>query len=65
MYVGLWHPDDMSAFLMTCWWRHVRNIPLEIDEQVDYYKEYYKEYWIEALGVDGVTKAIKESRESA
>lgn len=57
---GLWHPDDMSGFLMTCWWRYVNDCDLNIEEQISFYDE----YWINMLGPEGVKDAIREFRES-
>ncbi len=39
---GLYHPDDMSGFLLTCWHRYQNNKPLLKDKQVLFYKTYWK-----------------------
>jgi len=57
---GLWHPDDMSGFLMICWYRYTNDLPLQIEEQIIFYDQ----YWVNALGPDGVENSIKEFRES-
>lgn len=40
--LGLAHPDDMSSVVLKCFWRHLNNKPLKVDEQVKYYQEYWK-----------------------
>jgi hypothetical protein len=39
---GLQHPDDMSSVVLKCFWRHLNNKPLKVEEQVKYYQEYWK-----------------------
>lgn len=39
--LGLHHADDMSGLILTSFYRHLKNIPLDIQKQVNYYKEYW------------------------
>jgi hypothetical protein len=40
--LGLRHPDDMSAVILTCFWRELQGKPLELEAQVAKYKEYWR-----------------------
>jgi hypothetical protein len=40
--LGLRHPDDMSAVILTCFWRELHGKPLELEAQVAKYKEYWR-----------------------
>ncbi len=40
--IGLFHPDDMSSVIINCFWRHIRNMPLELESQIQYYQNYWK-----------------------
>lgn len=41
--LGIEHPDDMSAIVLTSYWRHLHNQPLLVDEQVAGYRSYWKD----------------------
>jgi hypothetical protein len=40
--LGLSHPDDMSAVILTSFWRQLHGKPIEIEAQVAKYKEYWR-----------------------
>jgi hypothetical protein len=40
--LGLRHPDDMSAVILTSFWRRLHGQPLELDAQVAWYREYWR-----------------------
>jgi hypothetical protein len=40
--LGIWHPDDMSGIILKSFYRHLKNLPLQLDEQVKYYKEFWE-----------------------
>lgn len=40
--LGLWHADDMSGVILTSFYRHLNNLPLDIEGQVKYYLDYWK-----------------------
>lgn len=35
------HADDMSGIILTSYYRYLKNIDLNLDEQIDFYIEYY------------------------
>lgn len=37
--IGINHPDDMSSIIITSFWRHLNNFPLNLDTQIQYYKD--------------------------
>jgi len=39
--IGLVHPDDMSGLILTTFWRHLHNKPLEVEKEIARYKEYW------------------------
>lgn len=39
--LGLHHPDDMSGLILTTFWRHLNERPLEIDKEVAHYQAYW------------------------
>jgi hypothetical protein len=40
---GARHMDDMSAIVLTSYWRHLNSIPLRANEQVECYTNWWKE----------------------
>ncbi len=40
--LGLHHPDDMSGVVLTSFWRHMNDTPLDIEGQVKRYVDYWK-----------------------
>ena len=40
--LGIDHPNDMSAIILTSLHRKLNNIPIDIEEQVNYFKDYWK-----------------------
>jgi len=40
--IGVQHPDDMSAIILTSFHRHLNGKDLRLDEQVKYYQEYWE-----------------------
>lgn len=40
--IGVHHPDDMSGIILTSFWRHLNNRPIQLEEQTKYYQEYWK-----------------------
>jgi hypothetical protein len=41
--IGIFHPDDMSGLILTTFWRHLHNKPLEVENEVARYKEYWEQ----------------------
>lgn len=41
--LGITHPDDMSGIVLTSFWRHLNNRPIELEAQIVYYKAYWEE----------------------
>lgn len=39
--MGIFHPDDMSAIILTSYHRHLNNKDVKLDEQ----REYFARYW--------------------
>lgn len=39
--IGLWHADDMSSVILDSFWRHLHDVPLDIEEQVEKYQVYW------------------------
>jgi hypothetical protein len=39
--LGIYHPDDMSAIILTCYLRHQQGKPYELNKQVRFYQEYW------------------------
>jgi hypothetical protein len=42
--MGLWHPDDMSSFIITSYYRKKNNQELDLEGQIKLFKEFWKEY---------------------
>ena len=40
---GIFHPDDMSGIILTCYYRQLQNQDWELDEQIKSYQNYWKE----------------------
>ena len=40
---GIFHTDDMSAIILTSFWREVNGEPIKLDEQIKSYQDYWKE----------------------
>jgi hypothetical protein len=40
--LGLEHADDMSAVILTSFWRHLHGIPLDVEGQVSHYQRYWR-----------------------
>lgn len=38
---GVRHPDDMSGIILTSFWRHLNNRPIDLCGQVKYYRDYW------------------------
>ena len=39
--IGIYHPDDMSGMILTSFWRHLNNQPLELEKQAKHYLDYW------------------------
>lgn len=39
---GLSHPDDMSGVILTSFWRHLNDQPIELEQQIKTYQDYWK-----------------------
>ena len=39
--LGIYHADDMSGIIIESFWHHLRNEPLEIEQQVQFYKDFW------------------------
>jgi len=55
--LGLWHADDMSGIILTCFYRELKGIPWEVGNQITYYQEYWA-----ALGLDENGNKIDEDQ---
>ncbi|MGE0773315.1 MAG: DUF6794 domain-containing protein [Cyclobacteriaceae bacterium] len=40
--IGLFHPDDMSSVILTCYYRELTGRAWELDEQIKYYRDYWQ-----------------------
>lgn len=40
---GIQHADDMSGIILTSYWRHLNNVPIELDAQIAYYRDYWRD----------------------
>ncbi|TVR31510.1 MAG: hypothetical protein EA390_06395 [Balneolaceae bacterium] len=40
--LGIYHPDDISGIIITSYWRHLNNLPLELDAQIKYYQDFWE-----------------------
>lgn len=40
--LGIYHPDDMSGIILTSFYRHIRNLDYDLDNQIKYYQDYWK-----------------------
>lgn len=40
--MGVYHPDDMSSIILTCFWRHLRGQPIRLEEQAQVSIEYWR-----------------------
>jgi hypothetical protein len=40
--LGIYHADDMSGIIIESFWHHLRNEPLDLDNQVKYYQDFWK-----------------------
>jgi hypothetical protein len=57
----IWHPDDMSGIILTSYWRHLHNRPIELDAQVKYYVDYWKyQTWPDTLKCSICGKRLKD-----
>jgi len=43
---GITHADDMSGIIITSYWRHLHNKPIDLDSQINSYKE----FWLKTIG---------------
>lgn len=41
---GIRHPDDMSAIILTSYWRHLNGRPIELESQIRYYQRYWQDH---------------------
>jgi hypothetical protein len=39
--IGIYHPDDMSAIILTSLHRHLNNKLINLEEQVKFYQDYW------------------------
>jgi hypothetical protein len=39
---GIEHADDMSGIILTSFWRHLNDKPINLEEQIKYYQDYWK-----------------------
>jgi len=42
--LGLWHPDDMSTFILRSFHRLLNNKELDLNKQIDVFIEHWKEH---------------------
>jgi hypothetical protein len=41
---GIFHPDDMSGIILTCYYRHIHEQDWKLDEQIAFYQEYWNQF---------------------
>ncbi|MBK7142758.1 MAG: hypothetical protein IPH75_11835 [bacterium] len=41
---GIFHPDDMSGIILTSYWRHLHDVPIQLDSQVASYVAYWYDH---------------------
>jgi len=39
--LGIHHADDMSGIIIESFWHHLKNEPLDLDNQIKYYQEFW------------------------
>ena len=39
---GIFHPDDMSGIILTCYYRQIHDQEWKVEEQVKFYQTYWK-----------------------
>ncbi len=39
---GIRHPDDMSGIILTSFWEHINDEPIDLEEQIKYYQDYWE-----------------------
>ncbi|MEL5995991.1 DUF6794 domain-containing protein [Hymenobacter segetis] len=40
--LGIYHPDDMSGVILTCYYRTLRGQDWQLDQQVQFYRDYWQ-----------------------
>ncbi len=41
---GIHHPDDMSGIILTSYWRHLNDIPIDLESQIRPYQRYWQDH---------------------
>lgn len=41
---GIWHADDMSSIILTCFHRDYHKKPYNLKKQFDFFKDYWEKY---------------------
>lgn len=41
--MGIFHPDDISGIILTCYYRHLKDEDFKVDELVKHYQDYWKQ----------------------
>ena len=65
---GIFHPDDMSGIILTCYYRQLHNQDWELEKQIQYYQDYWKgtqEYKYRLENDTAFARQEKEKYESA
>lgn len=52
--MGIIHPDDMTAIILTCYQRRLKGEDVKLDEQIKYYQDYWRDY---NVPVDSIIEA--------
>ena len=47
--LGIFHPDDMSGIILTSYWRHLHNQPIELEQQIRYYQQYWEDLKVDTI----------------
>lgn len=42
--LGIYHPNDMTAIVVHCYYRHLHNQDFELDKQIKYYQDRRKRF---------------------
>src|SRR5271168_3777024 len=54
---GIQHADDMSGIILTSFWRHLNNKPIELDAQIEHYRDYWRKKNIDPDTMKGMSRA--------
>ena len=53
--LGVNHPDDMSAIILTSFWRHLHKQPIKLEEQI----KVCQDYWAKGIKINRRTTGLQ------